>query len=117
MTFSIDQVMQFGWKPVLSHEDIDGDSVVALRVPPIADFVVYGETEDEVRADWESALRSHLKGYMAVGKAIPRPTGYTVSSSGAAVITEGVKAWSQVTVRNREMTDLVSYPAEEVQPA
>ncbi len=44
---------------------------VALTVWPLSNFAVYGETRDEVLAAWRDALRSHLKGYLNCGKAIP----------------------------------------------
>ena len=111
MTFSIDQVMQFGWQPVLTEEELDEERVIALRVPPIVDFVIYGETRAEVLADWQSALRSHLGGYLAVGKAIPGPARLTTTSD-EAVVTSAAQAWSRVVVTESQVTDMVSSTAD-----
>ena len=110
MTFTIEQVMQFGWKPIVSEAQFDDDRVFALRVPPIADFVIYGETEAEVVSDWQSALRSHLGGYLAVGKSIPRPPEFTYSTSEPAASTAGIAGWSRAMFSNGQLVELDTTP-------
>lgn len=65
---TLDEFMALPWTTEITP---DPDGGVALTVWPIADFVVYGEDEAEVRSSWREALRSHLGGYLAVGKHIP----------------------------------------------
>ena len=65
---SIEEYMALPWKTEI-HEDADGG--VVLSVWPLSDFAVYGDTVEEVEAEWRSALRSHLLGYIALNKRIP----------------------------------------------
>jgi len=68
---TIDEYMALPW-----HADVQPESAggVVLTVRPLDDFAVYGATEAEVRSQWTDALRSHLEGYLHVGKAIPTST-------------------------------------------
>lgn len=65
---SLDDYMQRTWITKIAP---DPDGGVALTAWPLQDFVVYGETEEQVLDEWRDALRSHLAGYLACGKAIP----------------------------------------------
>ncbi len=41
--------------------------------PNLADFVIYGETKEELEADWRDALKVHLQAYIDTGKCVPMP--------------------------------------------
>lgn len=65
---TIDEYMALEWEREVRQSE-DGGFV--LTVWPLSDFALYGETEEEVLADYQEALRSHLLGYLATGKTIP----------------------------------------------
>ena len=65
---TIDECVALPWRPIIQA---DPDGGVVLTVEALDDFAVYGATEAEVRSTWTEALRSHLDGYLRVGKAIP----------------------------------------------
>ncbi len=68
---SIDEAMAYPWQPVF-EECPDGSWRVT--VAGVADFEAFASTEAQIREEWVTALRSHLKGYLAVGKVIPVTT-------------------------------------------
>lgn len=78
MPLTIDAAMQLNWTPVITADE-DEPSCLALHVPPVADFVLYGESREQLLGEWREALESHLRGYLAVGKKIPRPIVVSVS--------------------------------------
>jgi predicted RNase H-like HicB family nuclease len=65
---TLDEYVAWPWRPTIRP---DGDGGMMLTVEPLEDFAVYGASESEVRSMWKEALRSHLAGYLQVGKAIP----------------------------------------------
>jgi len=62
--------LALNWVPKVDRLD---DGTFCLTVPPLRDLEVFGASETDVLADWRSALASHLKAYLAVGKVIPTP--------------------------------------------
>jgi len=67
-SMTIEDYLRLEWNPQTA---IDPDGGYVLTIWPLNDFAVYGDSEAEVLAEWQSALRSHLTGYLKVGKAIP----------------------------------------------
>ena len=65
-----------------------------LTVPGLDDFAVFGNLKREVQAEFDEALRSHLNGYLAVGKIVPVPVGRIVDH--AQEHTRGEKTWNQL---------------------
>ena len=94
MTPSIDAIMQWDWVPTIT-KDADEESVLALRVLPLADFVIYGEDELQLRNEWRDALRAHLLGYLSVDKIIPRPIRVSVSMEQLELTSQGPSGWSR----------------------
>jgi len=67
---TLEEYMNWPWVP---HVEADAGGGFRLTVDRLNDFDVFGETEEEVNAEWKSALRSHLIGYINVGKVVPIP--------------------------------------------
>lgn len=68
---TLDQYMAHPWVPAFEQLP-EGD--FRLTVPGLADFELFAATKPQLEAEWKSALRSHLMGYLKVGKVIPIPT-------------------------------------------
>ena len=66
----VDELMNLEWVLDVSQ---DPDGGYMLTVQGLEDFVVYGNSEEEVLEDFEDAMRSHLEGYLATNKALPSP--------------------------------------------
>jgi hypothetical protein len=60
-----------GWKPSIENLPA-GD--YRLTVALLPDFELFAESKEQLEAEWLVALRSHLSGYLAVGKVIPIPS-------------------------------------------
>ena len=67
----IEQLMAEPWKYLI---EADREGGFRLTVPPLTDFELFADSDEELKATWQQGLRSHLKGYIAYGKRIPRPT-------------------------------------------
>jgi len=67
---TLDDYVNWQWVP---HVEADGRGGFRLTLDRLNDFDVFGATEEEVYAEWKSALRSHLTGYLNVGKVVPIP--------------------------------------------
>ena len=67
---TLNECMDWPWTPVV-EELPEGD--FRLFVPALTDFEVFAATKAEVLADWRDMLRSHLEGYLKVGKVVPKP--------------------------------------------
>lgn len=67
----LEEYLALNWVPKVERLD---DGTWRLTVPPLRDLEVFGDSDDEVRVGWRTALASHLKAYLGVGKVIPTPT-------------------------------------------
>lgn len=67
---TLDDYMSLEWTPI---EELLEDGTYRLTVRGLADFEVFDEASMRLRDEWKTALRSHLQGYLAVGKAVPMP--------------------------------------------
>ena|ERR1043166_7495734 len=67
---TLNDLMEWPWTPVVEQLP-EGD--FRLFVPALTDFEVFGRTQAEVQADFRDMLRSHLEGYLKVGKVVPKP--------------------------------------------
>lgn len=70
---TMDEYMALAWVPVIETVTDEVGVQIRLRIPGLRDFAVYGNSIDEVGDRWREALRSHIKGYLAVGKVVPEP--------------------------------------------
>ena len=68
---TLDEYTALPWVPV---EEILEDGTLRLTVMGLPDFEVFGDTRESVQGEWPIALRSHLQGYLAAGKAVPIPS-------------------------------------------
>jgi hypothetical protein len=73
MMKTIDDYMAMPWVPIFDFVEDEDGSQIKVTIPGLSDFAVYGTALDDVTGTWREALKSHLKGYMAVQKAIPEP--------------------------------------------
>lgn len=115
MTFTVEQAMQLHWQPEIAPV-VEEPGCFALRVPPIADFVIYGTSEERLLAEWREALQSHLSAYIAVGKAIPRPMRIRAITSGTEARSEGPSSWARVLIESNLVTD-IELSSDIAQPA
>jgi predicted RNase H-like HicB family nuclease len=79
----VERLMALPWSYSLQVED--GDWVVTIAELP--DFFAAGTTPGEAASNAREALRSHLAGYLACGKPIPRAarTHFPTAASEVAV--------------------------------
>jgi predicted RNase H-like HicB family nuclease len=67
----ITELMAYDWQPIVVRIE---DGSFSLSIPQVPDFEMFGDSEQELRSTWREALRSHLMGYLAVGKIVPVPS-------------------------------------------
>lgn len=67
---TIRELMDAPWHPVI---EADQEGGFRLTLPPLNDFVLYADSEAQLREDWREALESHLQGYLTTGKVPPYP--------------------------------------------
>lgn len=89
--YDIKQLMTLDWHAEI---DQDPDGGFVMTVQGLDDFAVFGRSRAEVRKQFKDALRSHLEGYLAVGKVIAVPVAGRVVEH--AEDTAGVKTWKQL---------------------
>lgn len=78
---TLERLLEAPWEPVI---EADPEGGFRLRLPPLRDFTLYAESEDELRQEnWKEALRSHLQGYLNCGKTPPYPGRMRVLEQGA----------------------------------
>ncbi len=110
---NLDECMAWPWVPLVERLP-EGD--YRLSVPGLTDFEVFAETEQQVRAEWTTALRSHLGGYLRVGKVIPLPTTFRVPER-SEVQTSGGSHSARVVFLSEGLQVRLSGPITDPQPA
>ena len=70
MNHHLDGYVNMPWVPV---EEMLDDGTYRLTVEGIVDFELFSDTPMREQDEWRTALRSHLQGYLNVGKALPLP--------------------------------------------
>lgn len=85
MNKGLDEYMSMNWHPD-GNEKEDG---FVITVPALEDFAVHGDGYEEAWADYPDALRSHLAGYITVGKIVPVPFGITQMAGEPAHVENG----------------------------
>ena len=88
--YDIEELMALDWIAELAP---DPDGGVVLMVHGLDDFAVCGTSADDVLAQYEDALRSHLGGYLATGKVVPVPAGCVIQEHQD---TGGVGEWTHL---------------------
>ena len=84
----IEDLMALDWLTDI-RKNPEGGFVLTVR--GLDDFAVFGNLKREVQSQFHEALRSHLNGYLAVGKIVPVPVGRIVDQED----TRGVQTWSR----------------------
>ena len=70
----IDDLLLLPWERIGPYRAEDEDGVrFEIRIPQLRDFVVTGETEAEVRAEEDGALRAYLGAFLSTGVLPPLP--------------------------------------------
>lgn len=77
MSQELEYYTAFPWTPV--PERVVGGRGFRLTVQELDDFEIFAATKKQVMEEWQTALRSHLQGYLAVGKVVPVPQFRVVS--------------------------------------
>ncbi len=77
---TVDGLASLAWTYEMCLED--GDWVVTIAELP--DFFAAGATPGEAAGNAQEALRSHLAGYLAIGKHIPAPVRHVCSPQTAS---------------------------------
>lgn len=66
----IEELMALDWTVEVVPDD---DGGIVLTVQNLPDFAVFGRSREDVLEQFDDALRSHLLGYLAIGKVVPVP--------------------------------------------
>lgn len=86
----IEELMALEWNQEINNDPEGG---FVLTVHSLDDFAVFGNSRKEVLEQFEDALRSHLSGYLAVGKIVPAPVGRVVED---VQVTAGDPEWNHL---------------------
>jgi hypothetical protein len=66
----LDVYMAMPWVPLLEPCQ---DGGFRLTVVGLRDFEIFSDDEEQLKSEWQVALRSFLTGYLRVGKVVPVP--------------------------------------------
>ena len=86
----IEELMALDWHTNI-RKNPEGGFVLTVR--GLDDFAVFGNLKREVQTQFHEALRSHLNGYLAVGKVVPVAGRIVEQSHGH---TGGMKMWERI---------------------